>query len=85
MMDDDSIINFGPWSSFFAATMTKSSLYNMIYEAIMERPSYVVLSEGSIGRKMEVIDTLIEFYEKREDYERCADLNNIRKDIEFYA
>ena len=84
-MNDDGIISFGPWSAFFASTMTKTSLFNTIYEAIMNRPSYVILADSPAERKLQVIDELIQFYEQKEDYEKCANLFNIKKEVEIHA
>jgi len=56
--------------------------YNIVYEAIMRHPSYVILSESNLDRRVQIIGNMIVFFEEKEDYEKCYELFNIKKEIE---
>lgn len=60
----------------------KGAFFNILYDAINAHPSYVVLSDMTSERKLEIIGEIISYYEKREDYEKCASLLKIKKEIE---
>jgi hypothetical protein len=63
----------------------KDQFYQALYEAISKHPSYVVLSDLESDKKIKVLDGMIEYYEARESYEKCATLLNIKKEIETYV
>jgi hypothetical protein len=62
--------------------MNDDHLYNLVYEAIMSHPTYVIVSESNSSRKIQIIGNMIKYFEEREDYEKCYDLLNIKKEIQ---
>jgi len=83
-MQDDIFDSEGINSLSFAMSkmMDEDYFYNIVYEAVMSHPSYVIVSNGNDSRKLEVITSMISFFEEKEDYEKCFDLLQIRKEIE---
>jgi hypothetical protein len=63
----------------------RDQFYNALYEAICNYPSYVILSDLELSKKIKVIEGMLEYYEVRESYERCAKLLTIKKEIEEYV
>ncbi len=59
----------------------KSVFFSVLYKAIMEHPSYVVLSDMPIDRKCEILGDMLKHYEGNEDYEKCANLIKIKKNL----
>jgi len=54
---------------------------NTLFQAISKHPSYVILSDMESQRKSTIIAAMISYYENREDYEKCAILFEIQKDL----
>jgi len=63
----------------------KVQFYQALYEAVSKHPSYVVLSDLESDKKIKVLDGMIQYYEAKESYEKCATLLNIKKEIEEYV
>lgn len=63
----------------------KDQFYQILYEAISKHPSYVIVSDLETHKKLKVLDGMIEYYEAKESYEKCATLLNIKKEIEEYV
>jgi hypothetical protein len=63
----------------------KDQFYQALYEAVSKHPSYVVLSDLESEKKLKVLDGMIQYYEAKESYEKCATLLNIKKEIEEYV
>ena len=63
----------------------KDQFYQALYEAVSKHPSYVVLSDLESDKKIKVLDGMIQYYEAKESYEKCATLLNIKKEIEEYV
>lgn len=61
----------------------KEIFLNTLYNAINMHPSYIILSDMPRERKLEIITELISYYEKREDYEKCAKMLKIKKDVDI--
>lgn len=57
--------------------------YSLIYDAIMEHPSYVIFSTGDPEGKCRVLESMIKYYESLEEYEKCANLLRIQKTIQL--
>jgi len=62
--------------------MNEDYFYNIVYEAVMSHPSYVIVANGNEERKLNVISNMIKFFEEKEDYEKCYDLLQIKKEIQ---
>lgn len=63
----------------------RDQFYQALYEAISKHPNYVILSDLDIDKKVKIISGMIEYYEARESYEKCAKLLDIKKGIEEYV
>lgn len=59
----------------------KSMFFHVLYNAIMEHPAYVVLSDMPKSRKFEILEDMLKHYEKHEDYEKCAKLLNVKQNL----
>jgi hypothetical protein len=59
----------------------KSHFFALLYQAMIEHPSYVILSDMPIDRKFNLLDEMMEYYESHEDYEKCAKLLKIQKEV----
>jgi len=62
--------------------INEDHFYNIVYEAIMRHPSYVILSDSNLERKAQIINNMIVFFEEKEDYEKCYELFIIKKELE---
>lgn len=59
----------------------KSVFFSVLYNAIMEHPAYVVLSDMSKERKCEILEDMLRHYEGLEAYEKCANLVKIKRSL----
>lgn len=59
----------------------KSAFFNALYNAIMEHPAYVVLSDMPKERKDEILEDMLKHYESTEDYEKCSRLLAMKKSL----
>tara|TARA_B100000768_G_C11213570_1_gene347138 strand:+ start:767 stop:1021 length:255 start_codon:yes stop_codon:yes gene_type:complete len=59
----------------------KSMFFSVLYKAIMEHPSYVVLSDMPMDRKCEILEDMLKHYEVHEDYEKCAKLVKMKNNL----
>tara|TARA_Y100001937_G_scaffold124072_2_gene188126 strand:- start:341 stop:610 length:270 start_codon:yes stop_codon:yes gene_type:complete len=48
------------------------------YAVIMQSPSYVLKREENIEAKVEGIDNMIKFFEEKEEYEKCTNLQKLK-------
>ena len=75
----DNLSHRRPRKDFYAAiegllVSNKSVFFQVLYNAIMEHPTYVILSDMPIDRKYEILEDMLKYYETHEDYEKCAKL-----------
>jgi len=59
----------------------KSAFFGALYQAMMEHPAYVVLSDMPTERKNEILTRMLKFYETREDFEKCAKLLEMQQQV----
>ena len=59
----------------------KSAFFYALYQAMMEHPSYVILSDMPTERKLEILTNMLSYYEEKEDYEKCAKLLQIQQQV----
>ena len=59
----------------------KNQFYQALYEAISKHPNYVILSDLEPEKKIKVLESMIQYYETKESYEKCSVLLNIKKEI----
>ena len=74
-----------PWQLIVGSLLieNKEALYQVLYKAILNHPSYVVLSDLPVGRKLQIIEEMIIHFELKEDYEKCANLLKLKKELEL--
>ena len=59
----------------------KSVFFSVLYNAMMEHPAYVLLSDMPRERKFEIIGDMIAYYEQQEAYEKCSNLVKMKNSI----
>ncbi len=59
----------------------KSVFFSVLYNAMMEHPAYVLLSDMPKERKFEILEDMLNYYENLEAYEKCANLVKMRDSI----
>ena len=59
----------------------KSHFFAALYQAMMEHPAYVILSDMPTDRKNELLSNMLKFYEEREDFEKCAKLYEMQQQL----
>ena len=51
---------------------------NLSYAVMMQSPSQVLKRKDSIETKVEAINTMIEYFEEAEAYEKCTNLQKLK-------
>lgn len=59
----------------------KSTFFTALYQAMMEHPAYVILSDMPADRKIELLGNMLKHYEDREDFEKCAKLYEMQQQL----
>lgn len=59
----------------------RGQFFNLLYHAMIEHPVYVILSDMPVERKYELLNQMMRYYESHEDYEKCAKLLKIQKEV----
>ena len=59
----------------------KSTFFQVLYQAMMEHPSYIILSDMERERKVDILKQMLKHYENIEDYEKCANLIKLQKSL----
>lgn len=63
------------------AVNDENTFYNVLYMAISKHPSYVILSDVTAERKSNILNKMLTYFEIREEFEKCAYIHNINKQI----
>lgn len=69
------------FSAIINGLVDVETTYNIIYDAIIQHPSYVIFSKSDSDHKVKVLTKMIKHYEELEEYEKCANLLKIKKII----
>lgn len=81
----NNFINYGNsnWGyiSILNGLLDDESIYKVVYNAIMSRPSFVIMADSDPNKKIEILDNMIKFFESREEYEKCNELVKIKNCI----
>jgi hypothetical protein len=74
---------FDKWDIIIEGLMVnnKAQFFAMLYQAMLEHPSYVILSDMPLERKLEILNRMMLHYEEREDYEKCAQLKEMQQQV----
>lgn len=59
----------------------KETTFNIVYEAVINNPSFVILSDGDTEKKLRILGKMIKHFEILEEYEKCSKLLNIKRAI----
>lgn len=59
----------------------RSAFFAALYQAMMEHPTYVILSDMPKERKTEILTNMLSYYEEKEDYEKCAKLLKMQQQV----
>lgn len=60
----------------------KETTFNIVYEAVINNPTFVILSGGDTERKIKIITKMIKHFEGLEEYEKCSKLLRVKRAIE---
>lgn len=93
MSNEDMFMNFydprrsSPFYGMIASVIftNRDHFYQGLYDAICKHPSYVILSDLETDEKIEIINSMIGYYEAREAYENCAKLVEIKKELQAHV
>tara|TARA_B110001450_G_scaffold246801_1_gene261209 strand:+ start:170 stop:427 length:258 start_codon:yes stop_codon:yes gene_type:complete len=55
--------------------------FNVLYKAMLEYPSYVMLSDMPQEHKDDILKDMLAYYECNEDYEKCAQLIKLKRSL----
>jgi hypothetical protein len=75
---DDDAFNF--FNSIKKASREK--MMDMVYEAIVNKTQDALKSSSTIEQKIEAISFIINWFETKEEYEKCLELKKIIKELE---
>ncbi len=75
------IQNSWGFSAIINGLVDADTTYNIVYEAVVNNPAYVIFSDSSPEHKRSILSKMIKHYELKEDYEKCAELLRIKKSI----
>ncbi len=59
----------------------KETTFRIVYEAVINNPTYVIFSECDKERKIKILDKMIRHFESLEEYEKCYNILNVKKSI----
>jgi hypothetical protein len=57
--------------------------FNTLYMAITNHPSYVITSDLENDRKDTILGAMLKHFENKEEFEKCACIFNIKKQIKL--
>lgn len=75
--------NFDRLGSFAKNMLVdENSSFDVVYDTIMQNQDYFRTVNRNPKKKLKIIDKMIAFYESKENYEKCADLIEVKKEIQ---
>ena len=75
--------NFDRLGSFAKNMLVdENSSFDVVYDTIMQNQDYFRTVNRNPKKKLKIIDKMISFYESKENYEKCADLIEVKKEIQ---
>lgn len=57
--------------------------FNALYMAITNHPTYVIQSDLEDDRKNTILGAMLKHFEEKEEFEKCAAIYNIKKQIKI--
>lgn len=59
----------------------RDRFFSALYMAITNHPTYVIMSDMETDRKGVILNAMLEYFETKEEFEKCAVIYNIKKQI----
>ena len=59
----------------------RSAFFAALYQAMMEHPTYVILSDMPKERKTEILTNMLSYYEEKAASEKCAKLLEMQQQV----
>ena len=63
--------------------LNSEAFFRAVFDAMQNHPTYVILSDFESDRKIYIMDQMLKHYEKKEDFEKCKVIFEIKKQIEI--
>ena len=60
----------------------KDQFFSALYMAIINHPTYVIMSDMDHGRKNIILAAMLDYFESKEEFEKCATIYKIKKEIQ---
>lgn len=60
----------------------KETTFNIVYEAVINNPTFVILAGGDSERKIKILNKMIKHFESLEEYEKCSKLLKVKRAVE---
>jgi len=85
MLGESPLGEFSDFEMFLNMLITKpinpGHVYDMIYEALMKDSSYAIYGGYPKDLKIKALNSLINWYELTEEYEKCKEVKTIKEKI----
>jgi hypothetical protein len=60
----------------------RDMFFSALYMAMTNHPTYVIMSDMEGGRKGVILNAMLDYFENKEEFEKCAAIYNIKKQID---
>ena len=85
MLGESPLGEFNDFEIFLNLIVTKpinpGHVYDMIYEALMKDNSYAIYGGYPKELKIKALDSLINWFELTEEYEKCKEVKSIKERV----
>ena len=85
MLGESPLGEFNDFEIFLNLIVTKpinpGHVYDMIYEALMKDNSYAIYGGYPKELKIKALDSLINWFELTEEYEKCKEIKSIKERV----
>lgn len=85
MLGESPLGEFNDFEIFLNLIVTKpinpGHVYDMIYEALMKDNSYAIYGGYPKELKIKALDSLINWFELTEEYEKCKEVKTIKEKV----
>lgn len=85
MLGESPLGEFNDFEIFLNLIVTKpinpGHVYDMIYEALMKDSSYAIYGDYPKELKIKALDSLINWFELTEEYEKCKEVKTIKERV----
>jgi hypothetical protein len=76
-------INAKPWFPIIDGIIVNDEdlFFNALYMAMTNHPMYVIASDLEADRKDTILSAMLQYFEIKEEFEKCKEIYNIKKQI----